>query len=139
MKPNAEQSFITLKRIFLKSSIQKETVLILLVGANNSYNGILKHFYKDFYRTLMSTKANKDCFVITPFKRSIPLSDQVNWNILNLNIYLSDFANQNDRSGFIDMTVHPQHFFAKDGVHLSQKGKFHLGDLMIEKNQPKYY
>lgn len=95
----------------LKSGIQIAIVLILLVGANNSYNGTLEHFY----RTLMSTKTNKVFFATTPFKRCIPLSDQVNWNILDLNIYLSDLANQNNRLGFIDMTVHPKHFFTKDG------------------------
>lgn len=128
-KPNA--TFSHLKNDIRKLGASPSEYLVVCAGANNAYNGHLQEVFDNYEEILMSTKSKKVFVVGVPFRRDVSLHNEINWNILNINIFLNDISAANDRFEFIDIGVYPERFLSKDGVHLNYRGKIHLGKLRL--------
>lgn len=112
----------------IKSSLGE--CLVIVAGANDIYTGQVQNIYRHYSKKLLCNKVPLTMVVSIPLRRDLPLSHPINEDIINANIFLNDTAQTMENTYFLDITVFPESYTSKDGVHLNNEGKECLSKLI---------
>lgn len=120
IKPNAE--CLQVLDNFNKK-LSNEDLFVLLCGSNDIYNGHIRNIYRNLEAKLQKFKKCTILMCGIPFRRDISLNHRINDDIFMANLFIQDISHKMTNVKYIDLGPLSTKFYSKDGVHLNNKGK----------------
>lgn len=96
---------------------------VLIAGANDVFKGELNTFLRSLKPALVKLNPCKIIVGGIPFRRDLPLSHQINEDIMSANLYIHELSCTMSDVTFLDLSGFSDLCFGKTGVHLNYRGK----------------
>lgn len=100
-----------------------EEFVVVMAGANDAYQYEASNFQKLLKPALQSLSPSKIVFCGIPLRRDLPLSHNINEDIMSTNLYIYELSRTMKNICFLDMTAMSDKCFNRFGVHLNSLGK----------------
>lgn len=116
--------------------------IVIIAGMDAVRVGQSKSLYEKMEYIVSSFPQSNIIVVTIPTRRDLPSDHQYNKNVSLLNVHINKTSENFDNVTVLEINILKRRHFAKNGIHLNEKGKLHLSKLitdMINKTADKTF
>ncbi|KAG8302543.1 hypothetical protein J6590_031613 [Homalodisca vitripennis] len=128
-----------LLQVLESCTIDQTKTVIIMGGTNDSLDDNLHNIYKDLEQKLTAISKSRTVFITTIPKRFDKPSDhEDNKKLTLLNNYIGELVARIDNTKLLNLDQLKRYHFTEQGLHLNNKGKNHLANLIINTLSKEY-
>ncbi|KAG8319506.1 hypothetical protein J6590_090586 [Homalodisca vitripennis] len=128
-----------LLQVLESCTIDQTKTVIIMGGTNDSLDDNLHNIYKDLEQKLTAISKSRTVFITTIPKRFDKPSDhEDNKKLTLLSNYIGELVARIDNTKLLNLDQLKRYHFTEQGLHLNNKGKNHLVNLIINTLSKEY-